>query len=241
MWKIKFVLSYIWNDKILRYLLLASLAIVIFMMVFVSTSRARDWSVGKAKESLGVNIRSSMKSVRVAVNNFNEHRLIYKYTAFSGRLEVYNWQQSNKPIYDYIDSRGMKTCRGAPCEYDFSSLSKSSIIYILDGIWVAEVKFWSASSRDANVANIEKAQKEYPGHYKTKTYNLKKGTYIIRARPPMPGMGNDHFWSLEFPDGRMRCIWLNATWRDFIVSQYPDDKDTEGWWDRNFLKSWKGK
>jgi len=36
------VLSYIWNDKPLRYLLLASLAIVIFMIVFVSTSSAAD-------------------------------------------------------------------------------------------------------------------------------------------------------------------------------------------------------
>jgi len=37
---IKYVLSYMWNDKILRYLLLASLMVVIFMVIYVSSSTA---------------------------------------------------------------------------------------------------------------------------------------------------------------------------------------------------------
>ena len=42
MHKIMLVLSYIWNDKVLRYLLLASLIIVISMVVYVSNSGAED-------------------------------------------------------------------------------------------------------------------------------------------------------------------------------------------------------
>ncbi len=220
---------------------LLSIVLILGLLASAGTAIATDWSVEEKAESLGVYIGSSMKSVHTAVNSYNEHRLIYKYTALNGRLKVYNWQTSNTPIYDYIDKRGKKTCRGAPCQWDFKYLSKSSIVYDLDGVWVAELKFWSSALRDANVAAIESADKKYPGHYSTKSYDLEKGTYVIRARGPLPGYAKDHFWSLELPDGRMRCIWLNRAWIDFVVSQDPDDEDTEGWWDRNFLKSWKGK